>query len=132
MAEAIGGWRGAIESALPTIVFIAIVSFNRDALRTAAVIAVGTAVVMGVVRLMRGQTLRYVAGGVVGVALAGFIAARTGRAENFFLPGLILNVVSGIAFIASNLVRRPQAGYLAAGQTGRSTRPGAVAPDSMR
>lgn len=119
MAEAIGGWRGAIESALPTIVFIAIVSFNRDALRTAAVIAVGTAVVMGVVRLMRGQTLRYVAGGVVGVALAGFIAARTGRAENFFLPGLILNVVSGIAFIASNLVRRPLAGYFAAGLTGR-------------
>ncbi len=120
MAEAIGGWRGAIESALPTIVFVAVAAFNRDAIRTAAIIAVSTAVVMAVVRVSRGQTLRYVAAGVFGVALAAFIAARTGRAENFFLPGLILNVVSGAVFVTSNLVRRPLAGYFAAGLTGQN------------
>jgi len=60
-----------------------------------------------------------VAGGVVGVAFSAFIAARTGRAENFFLPGLLLNGAYAAAFIGSIVARRPLAGYLAALLTGR-------------
>ncbi len=119
MAEAIGGWRGAAESAVPTIVFVAFVSFNRDAIRTAAIVAVAAAVVLAIVRLARGQTVRYVAGGVAGVMLAAFIAARTGRAGDFFLPTIIMNAVSALAFIASNLARRPVVGYIVTGLTGR-------------
>lgn len=103
---------------MPTIVFIVMVSINSDDIRMAAIVAVVVAVLMAVVRLMGGQTVRYVASGVVGVALAAFVAARTGRAENFFLPGLLLNIGWSAVFIGSILARRPLVGYLAASLTG--------------
>ncbi len=119
MADAIGGWRGALESAIPTVVFVLMVTIDRHEVRRAAVIAVIAAVVLAVVRLTRGQTIRYVAGGLAGVALAAFVAERTGRAENFFLPGLLLNAGWAAVFAISVLARRPLVGYLAAGLTGR-------------
>lgn len=108
-----------IESAIPTIVFVIMVAIDREEIRRAAIVAVVVAVILAIARLLRGQTVRYVASGVVGVALAAFIAARTGRAENFFLPGLLLNIAYGGAFIASALARRPLTGYIAASLTGR-------------
>ncbi len=119
MAEAIGGWRGMLESALPTVVFVAVVSVRSGDIRTAALVAVAVAGVLAVIRLVRGRTLRYVAGGLIGVAFSAFIADRTGKAENFFLPGLLLNGAYAAAFIASIVARRPLAGYLAAIMTGR-------------
>lgn len=119
MAEAIGGWRGMIESALPTVVFVAVVSVRHGEIRLAAIVAAASAVVLAAIRLARGRTLRYVAGGLVGVGFSAFIAARTGRAENFFLPGLLLNIAYAGAFIGSIAARRPLAGYLAALLSGR-------------
>jgi hypothetical protein len=53
----------------------------------------------------------YSVGGVVGVAFAAWIAARTGKAENFFLPGLLANLAYAAACVISIALRRPLVGY---------------------
>ena len=48
----------------------------------------------------------------MGVAFAAFVAARSGRAENFFLPGLLANAAYALAFLISIVVRRPLVGEI--------------------
>ncbi len=62
--------------------------------------------------IIRGESMRFAAAGFVGVAIAGFIATRTGRAEDFFLPGLLFNAGYAIAYAASIAVGWPLMGIL--------------------
>lgn len=113
LADAIGGPLGAAESALPAAAFVAVYTAGGQEVETAAIVAVAIAVVLGLARILRGQTIQYALGGLFGVAFAGFVATRTGRAEDFFLPGLLANLGWGAAFLISAAVRRPIIGYLA-------------------
>ena len=46
------------------------------------------------------------------MAFAAFIATRSGKAEDFFLPGLIANAAYAAAFVISILVRWPLVGVV--------------------
>jgi hypothetical protein len=74
--------------------------------------------VLGLLRLARRETPQYAITGVVGVGFAAFVATRTGKAENFFLPGLLLNAAYAAAYFVSILIRRPLIGVLVAGLSG--------------
>lgn len=114
LADAIGGPLGAAESALPAAAFVAVYTAAGQEVRTAAIAAVALALVLALARVVRGQTVQYALSGLIGVAFAAFIAERTGRAEDFFLPGLLTNLAYGSAFLVSALARRPLVGYIAA------------------
>lgn len=73
---------------------------------------------LGLLRLARRETPQYAITGVVGVGFAAFVATRTGKAENFFLPGLLLNAAYAAAYFVSILIRRPLIGVLVAGLSG--------------
>jgi hypothetical protein len=62
--------------------------------------------------MLRGESARFAAAGFVGVLIAGFIATRTGRAEDFFLPGLLFNGGYAIAYAVSIAVGWPLMGVL--------------------
>jgi hypothetical protein len=83
-------------------------------LKVAAWVAVGVGALMTVIRLARRETLQFALAGFAGVALSAFIADRTGRAEDFFLPGLLLNAAYAAAYLVSILVRRPLLGIIVA------------------
>ena len=72
-------------------------------------------------RLVRRQSLQQVLAGFVGVAVSAFVATRTGRAEDFFLPGLLINIAYGTAFLVSILVRWPLVGVIVGALTGDLT-----------
>lgn len=113
LALAFGGWRGALESAIPTLAFV--LAWNATGeVRTAALLAVAAAVLIGAVRLVQGQTLRYVGWSVAAVVIAGVFATRTGRAQDAFLPGMLQTGFSLLLFGVSNLVRWPVFGFLIA------------------
>jgi len=76
-------------------------------------VAVGLAIVLALARLARRQSPRHALSGLVGVGIAAFIATRSGRAEDFFLPGLIFNAGYAAAFVVSVLLGRPLVGYIA-------------------
>jgi hypothetical protein len=83
-------------------------------LKLAAWVAVGVGALMTVIRLVRRETLMFALAGFAGVALSAFIADRTGRAEDFFLPGLLLNAGYAAAYLISILVRWPLLGVIVA------------------
>ncbi|MGV1008421.1 MAG: DUF3159 domain-containing protein [Dermatophilaceae bacterium] len=113
LTTAFGGWRGAVESAVPTIAFVVVWTVTEQ-VNPAAIAAVATAVAFAAVRLVQGQTLRYLLWAVIGVVIAAVIATRTGRAQDAFLPGMIQTAATGLLFLVSNLVRWPVLGFLIA------------------
>jgi hypothetical protein len=112
LAEAVGGPLGMAESALPAVAFVVAYTVSGSDTNLSAIVAVALAAVLTVARLVRRETPRHALGGLVGVAFAAFVAARSGKAENFFLPGLLANAAYAAAFLGSIAVRRPLVGVL--------------------
>ena len=52
---------------------------------------------------MRRESPQNVISSLAGVGLAAFIATKSGKAENFFLPGLLANAAYASAFLISIL-----------------------------
>ncbi len=109
LADQLGGVRGMLESSIPIAVFIVV---NFWALRPAVTIAVASAAVIAIVRLLRRQPIRHAVNGVVGVAIGAAFAWKTGSARDFYLPGIVLSFLYGLAMIVSVLVRRPLVGWI--------------------
>jgi len=110
--EEIGGPQGVADSSIPAIVFVAVYTLAGSRISLAGLCAIGAAVAIGILRLAKGESLRFALAGFVGVAVAAFIASRTGRAEDFFLPGLLLNLAYGTVYLVSILVRWPLLGVI--------------------
>ena len=112
--EAIGGPLGMAETSAPAVAFIAAYTISGSNTNTAAGVAVGLALLLAVARLVRRESPRYALSGLVGVAFAAFVATRSGKAENFFLPGLLANAAYASAFLISLAVRWPLVGIIVA------------------
>lgn len=121
LKQAIGGWRGMIDSGLPTAVFLIVLVVSGQQLLPAAIAASVTAAVVAVWRLIRKQDLSQVIAGVVGVAFSAWISTRTGKSEDFFIPSLLTNLGYGSALLIGNLVRHPLMGYVVGGLKGDLT-----------
>jgi hypothetical protein len=100
-----------LDSGLPSVVFISIYSVTRD-LTGAVVAAVVAGLLLAGYRLVRRTPVRNVLAGFVGLLVCAVFAQRTGRAENFFLPGLLINVAYLLAYLVSILVRWPLIGLV--------------------
>ena len=110
--EAVGGPLGMAETSLPAVAFVVTYTASGSNTNTSAIVAVGLALVLAVARIARRQSPIYAISGLVGVAFAAFIATRSGRAENFFLPGLLANAAYAAAFLISLTVRWPLVGVI--------------------
>jgi len=119
LASALGGWAGVLDSGLPFVVFtVAYLVTDRD-LESTLYASVGTAAVLAVFRLLRRQSLVQVFSGLIGIAIAAFLAQRTGNAENFFLPGIITNALYASACLISIAIHKPLLGYVIEAMRGR-------------
>lgn len=112
LAEAVGGPLGMAEASLPAVAFIVAYGASGSNTDVAAGVAVGLALVLAIARLVKRESPRHALSGLIGVGFAAFIAARSGRAEDFFLPGLLLNAAYAAAFVVSIAVRRPLVGLI--------------------
>jgi hypothetical protein len=110
LIASIGGWTGALITAIPTAVFI-VVNVTAS-LRMAIFAAVGSAVVLSGYRLVRRQPVQQALSGLFGVLVAALIAARTGQARGYFLVGIWTSFVYAVPFAVSVVVRRPLVGVL--------------------
>lgn len=111
LSTALGGWRGSLETALPTIAFVAVWTWRKD-VTTAVVAAAGVTALLAAVRLAQRQSLQFVLSAVFATAVAAFFALRSGRAEDAFLPGILTSAGWGVATTLSVLVRWPAVGFL--------------------
>ena len=112
LAKALGGWAGVIDSGLPFMVFTIAYLFPDRNLQVTLYAALGTAAILAVLRLARRQSLQQVLAGLFGIAIAAFLASRTGNADDFFLPGILTNAAYTAACLVSILAKRPLLGYV--------------------
>jgi hypothetical protein len=110
MLEQMGGVSGLIYSSVPVLVFVLANAFFG--LQVGIWSAVGSAVAITVVRVVRKEPLQPAISGFFGIAIAAFIAYRTGSAKGFFLFGIWASLVYCGLFVGSVLIRRPLAGVI--------------------
>lgn len=121
MSQAIGGWRGLFDSSAPGAVFLVVYLLDGQQLTPAVWAAVGAGVLIALLRLARRQSLQQVLSGFIGIAFCAWLASRTGRAEDFYLPGIVLNIAYGTVLALSCLVGHPLLGYGVGAATGDLT-----------
>jgi hypothetical protein len=105
-----GGVTGVVASTVPVVVFVVVNLLS--ALQPALIAALVAGAGVFAYRVARRQPLQPAVSGLLGVGVAAFIAARTGEARGFYLPGLLTSAAFGLAFLVSVLVRRPLAGVV--------------------
>lgn len=121
LRELLGGRRAAVDASLPPAVFVLVWLMTRS-VGWAAGAAVLAGLVAGGYRMWRGQGFVAVALSVAAVALAGYVAVRTGRAEDFFLLQLLSNMASALLWMVSIGIRWPLLGVVVGLLLGQRTR----------
>lgn len=131
LAKALGGKRGMLEAAVPTVLFTVSYLLLRDrggldgfgilenpALEWAILLGLGVAVVLAVVRLVQRSSTQFVFNSLIGIAVASLFAARSGQAEDAFLPGILYNAGYALVLTLTILIRWPAVGLLIGSVTG--------------
>jgi len=111
LLEQMGGLSGMIYSSVPALVFVG-VYLPAHSLAAAIWSAIGSAVAILVWRLIRREPVQPAISGLFGVAIAAFIAYRTGSARGYFFFGIWTSLAYGAVFLVSVLARWPLAGVV--------------------
>lgn len=128
LGDALGGSRGMLEAAVPTITFTVLFLTLHD-LRLAIIVSVGFALVLLAVRLVQRSSPQFVLNAVFGIGIGALFAWRAARgggdageqALAYFLPGLIYNAGYGALMVLTIVVRWPIVGFLVGSVTGDPT-----------
>lgn len=109
--DQLGGWRGMVDATLPTIAFI--VANSLAGLRTGIWAALAAALLVFLLRLLRRESVQQAISGLFAVGVAVAIAAATGQARDFYVPGIIRNAGLTVILLGSVALRRPLVGVVA-------------------
>ena len=121
LERAIGGWRGVIDSGVPTAVFVVAYVVTDSDLRASLISAIVAGGLVAAWRLIRREPLTQIAAGFVGLLFSAWFASRTQNASDVYLPGMLTNLGYGTAFLVSILVRWPLIGIAMGVLTGDGT-----------
>ena len=122
LSRALGGWRGIIDSGLPTTLFVVAYLVSGSQLALSLWIAIGGAVAIALWRLIRRESLQQIVAGLAGVGISAFVASRTGTGEGYFIPGLLQNAAYGLVFLVLILIGWPLIGVIVGFLTGRGVK----------
>ncbi|CAI9413135.1 DUF3159 domain-containing protein [Nocardioides sp. T2.26MG-1] len=128
ITRALGGRRGMVEAAVPTIIFTVLWLSTKE-LRLALASSIAVAVVLLVARLVQRTTVQFVLNALFGIGIGWLfvtISARQGGSENdqalaYFLPGLIYNTGYTVVLSLTCLIGWPLVGFMVGSVTGDPT-----------
>jgi hypothetical protein len=128
LAKALGGKRGMLEAAVPTLAFTITYLTGKD-LRLALVVSVSAAVVLLAVRLVQRSTPQFVINSLVGIGIGALFAYRSAQgggdasdnALAYFLPGLIYNAGYAVVMTFTILIGWPVVGFMVGSVAGDPT-----------
>jgi hypothetical protein len=128
MAKALGGRRGMLEAAVPTIVFTVLWLTTRE-LKVALAVSIAAAVVLLVVRLVQRSTPQFAVNALVGIGIGWLFvtisASRGGSADDqalaYFLPGILYNGGYAVIMALTCLAGWPLVGFMVGSVTGDPT-----------
>lgn len=111
LSQQLGGPRGSLEAALPTVVFVIAWTVGHD-FATAVWVTAAVIAVLLVARIAQRQTPRFVLSSLVAAAIAAYFVHRSGRAQDAFLPGILYSAGIGSLTLLSVLTRWPLVGFV--------------------
>ncbi|MFL6157530.1 MAG: DUF3159 domain-containing protein [Marmoricola sp.] len=128
LAKALGGRRGMVEAAVPTIAFTVLFLTTHD-LRLSVLVSGGSAVLLLAVRLVQRSTPQFVLNSLFGIGIGALFALRAAKgggdasdqALAYFLPGILYNAVYSVVMTLSIVTRWPLLGFLVGSVTGDPT-----------
>ncbi|WP_051259449.1 DUF3159 domain-containing protein [Schaalia suimastitidis] len=110
LTEAVGGWRGMVESVVPSLVFVVTYVVTTQ-LRLSLVVTGVVAALLCLARLIQRQNMtQALSGAIAGIGIGALWAWTSGRGQDFFIGGLISAAVFSSVMLISLLVRRPLIG----------------------
>jgi hypothetical protein len=117
LLDVLGGRRSALDASLPTAAFVVALLVARDRAPDAVLpwslgAGVGVALAVAGWRAGHGHRARAAVLGLLPVLGGAVVAARTGRAEDFFAVRILANAVSALAWAGSVWVGRPLLGVV--------------------
>jgi len=101
----LAGRSNVLDSILPPLVFLIVNAFLGFEAAMWGSLVIASLITL--LRLRRRQPLWYALGGFAGVAFAVLVSRVLGRAEGFFLPGIISGALTVAVCLLSVLARRP-------------------------
>lgn len=128
LSEALGGRRGMLEAAIPTVIFTVVFLTTKE-LRLAIGVSVAVAVVALLVRLVQRSTIQFTVNALLGIGIGTFFAMRAAsaggdadrQALGYFEGGLLYNGVYAVVLALSCLLRWPAVGFMVGSVTGELT-----------
>jgi hypothetical protein len=117
LLAAMGGIRGLVESILPGLAFLVVFTITQQLLPS-VLIPLAIAVLFVIARAVTRQPWTSAVAGVLGIGLSAGLALLTGRTEDNFVFGFIINGVFLVALLVSLAVRWPLIGVIASLITG--------------
>ena len=128
LAKALGGRRGMVEAAVPTMLFT-ILWLTTHRLTLALTISLVAGAALLVVRLVQRSTVQFCLNAIFGIGIGWFFvhlaASRGGDADHqalaYFLPGIIYNLVYSVVLATTCLVTWPVVGFMVGSVTGDPT-----------
>ena len=128
LSRALGGRRGMIEAAVPTIIFTVFWLTTRE-LPVALLVSVGAAVLLLLVRIVQRSTPQFVVNALFGIGIGYLfvrIAASRGGSEDeqalaYFLPGILYNSGYAVVLSLTCLIGWPLVGFMVGSVTGDPT-----------
>ncbi len=111
IVAALGGKKGLFDSGIPALLFLIV--FNlRDDVMEAALVSLALSAVIAIIRLVKREKLQHAISGILGVLICYLLVRSTGKAEDFYLPGLFINAGYGAFYLLTNLVGWPIIGVV--------------------
>jgi hypothetical protein len=128
LAKALGGRRGMVEAAVPTILFTVLWLTTRE-LQWALVVSITAAAALLVARLVQRSTVQFCVNALVGIGIGWFFVQRSaaagGSADDqalaYFLPGIIYNSGYTVVLAVTCLIGWPLVGFMVGSVTGDPT-----------
>jgi hypothetical protein len=128
LSKALGGRRGMVEAAVPTLLFT-LLWLTTKQLPVALAVSIAAAVVLLVVRLVQRTTVQFVLNALFGIGIGWFfvyLAARGGADANeqalaYFLPGILYNTAYTLLLALTCLIGWPLVGFMVGSVMGDPT-----------
>ena len=121
LSQALGGWRGMVDSGAPSVAFLITYLASSHNLSLSIKVAIASGLILGVERILRRKSLQQVLSGALGLGVSAYITTRSGHAQNFFLPGILTNLAYLIVCLLSIVIKKPILGFVIAGLKGQDT-----------
>jgi hypothetical protein len=109
LRSVLSGPRPLADALLSPLVFVT--TYAIAGVTAAAILAVASGVTIALIRLLRGNPVRFAVAGLAGTVTAASFAVWSGSAEAFFVPGIVSGFLTAFIALFSIMARKPMVAW---------------------